>query len=315
MRWVARTLALALVLAAGAGAAQQASPPNSGKRIALVIGNADYNLDGRVDPSPEGLAQSAVGGFAPDLANVPNDAADMRDVLVQLGYDVDFIENADLARLQAGARGLLDRAAEWPDAKVIVYYAGHGVKVDGLSYIIPVGVPTPSSLPLYSGNITLGPDRRVAAAMRNLTFPVNELLAGLSARVGDGFGLVMIDSCGNNPWYKFNAANFTPSEILHGFMEDEYRDVPMVADVVAAFAAGSGEARDGLGRNSPFVTTTKLHIADASLPVGALLAVTTSEVIRLTGGDQTPLLLQGGRKGTQAFIDIGRRCVATCGGP
>ena len=310
MRWLTRVLALALVLAAGAGAAQQAPA-----KLALVIGNADYNLDGVVDGSRAGVEKSGADGFAQDLPNAEHDAIDVRDALTQLGYDVDFLQNADLTRLQAGLRRLLDRATAAPDAKIVVYYAGHGVKVDGFPYIIPVGVRTPSALPGYSRVIRAEPDRQVQAAMRAVALSVGDLLSGLPASSGEGFSLVMIDSCGNNPWYKFDAAHWSISDIYHGFMEDTFRDVPMAAGVVATFSAGSGAAGDGLGRNSPFVTALKVHIGDPTLPVGALVAVTVAELARLTEGKQEPAVLQGGRKGPQNIVDVGRRCVAVCSGP
>ena len=134
MRWAARAMALALVLVAGAGAAQQAP-----RRIALVIGNADYILDGRIDLSDAAEAEATRTGRLPDLANSVNDARDIRDALAALHFDVSsYKENANrldmIALLDAFGRKI---AQAGPDAIVVVYYSGHGMQ--GENFLIPAG--------------------------------------------------------------------------------------------------------------------------------------------------------------------------------
>ena len=55
------------------------------QRLALVIGNADYNLDGKLDTPQDA---SRAGGFAVDLPNTRNDASDMKDALERLHFTV-----------------------------------------------------------------------------------------------------------------------------------------------------------------------------------------------------------------------------------
>ena len=86
MRWIARVLAAVVVLAAGMGNAQQAPP-----RLALVIGNADYNLDGSIN-TPNQTADSA--GYPRDLQKPLNDAADVTAALRRLHFDVTTLNNA-----------------------------------------------------------------------------------------------------------------------------------------------------------------------------------------------------------------------------
>jgi sulfatase modifying factor 1 len=93
-------------------------------RIALVIGNGAYpgvSRDNLFDP----------------LANSRNDADDMATALRAYGFQVDVVKDADqqqmervvnafIQRLQAGDVGLF-------------YFSGHGVQVENLNYLIPVG--------------------------------------------------------------------------------------------------------------------------------------------------------------------------------
>src|SRR4051812_15601762 len=91
--------------------------PNTGKRIALIIGNGAYTN-------------------APALKNPPNDARDMAATLKTLGFEVTSGVNVGQRemkrlirefgqKLKAGGNGLF-------------YYAGHGVQARGRNYIIPV---------------------------------------------------------------------------------------------------------------------------------------------------------------------------------
>ncbi len=85
------------------------------KRLALVIGNADYKT-------------------AP-LKNTVNDANDMEKALKKLGFDV-------LARINAGHKDMEEIIREF-GAKLrkndvgLFYYSGHGVQSNGENYLIP----------------------------------------------------------------------------------------------------------------------------------------------------------------------------------
>jgi tetratricopeptide (TPR) repeat protein len=87
------------------------------RRVALVIGNSDYQ-------------------FANRLPNPVNDSADMAAMLRRLKFDV--VEGANLDR-----RGMDDvirqfgRKLERADLAVF-FYAGHGLQVGGKNYLVPV---------------------------------------------------------------------------------------------------------------------------------------------------------------------------------
>ena len=102
---VAADLMQATVLAAG------------GSRVALVIGNSKYV-------------------YAPALANPASDARLMAETLRQAGFKV--VEGIDLD--YAGMHDRLNRFTEASyDADLaVIYYAGHGMQVNGKNYLVPV---------------------------------------------------------------------------------------------------------------------------------------------------------------------------------
>jgi uncharacterized caspase-like protein len=99
---------------------QQSSPsniaPRNSKRIALVIGNANY-------------------ASAP-LKNPLNDAADISASLRQSGFEVIDQRNATLQEMTRGIREFGDKLLKSDVG--LVYYSGHGLEVKGRNYLLPV---------------------------------------------------------------------------------------------------------------------------------------------------------------------------------
>lgn len=87
------------------------------KRIALVIGNAAYQYGGA-------------------LKNPVNDANLMANTLKKLGFDVIKKLNADLKTMQMAEVDFKSKLGQYNAA--LFYYAGHGIQVDGINYLIPI---------------------------------------------------------------------------------------------------------------------------------------------------------------------------------
>ena len=92
--------------------------PKQGRRVALVIGNSSYKTVPAL-PNPEKDAEA----IAASLRNVGFDA-------VTLATDLTREKLVDALRLFANAV----EEADW----AMVYYAGHGMEVGGVNYLIPV---------------------------------------------------------------------------------------------------------------------------------------------------------------------------------
>src|SRR6056297_2499465 len=90
---------------------------NTQKRLALVIGNASYQ-------------------HGASLKNPVNDANLMAQTLSQLGFDVIKKTNANLKDMQMAEVEFKSKLKRYDVA--LFYYAGHGIQVDGINYLIPV---------------------------------------------------------------------------------------------------------------------------------------------------------------------------------
>lgn len=90
----------------------------STKRVALVIGNANYS--------------------GHPLANPVNDANDVSSSLRNLGFEVRTVINGTKREIEDAVSELRSRAKA--GGVTLFYYAGHGIQKDGRNYLIPVDV-------------------------------------------------------------------------------------------------------------------------------------------------------------------------------
>ena len=115
MSWIL-SLAVAL-LAAVATLAAWTDTASAQKRVALVVGNSDYQ-------------------HTTKLANPRNDATDMSAVLKGLGFEV--IDGFDLNKGAFDGKVREFAAALEGAAVGVFFYAGHGLQVSGQNYLVPV---------------------------------------------------------------------------------------------------------------------------------------------------------------------------------
>ncbi|MDT3382236.1 caspase family protein [Labrys neptuniae] len=123
--------ALLFILIAASLPLQPARAQSQGeKRIALVIGNADYK--------------------AGPLATSANDAGLIAQTLQAAGFDVTGARDLDQDSLRKAFREFLDKAsASGPDTVAFVYLAGYGLQSEGQNYFVPVdaAIQTPAAVP------------------------------------------------------------------------------------------------------------------------------------------------------------------------
>src|SRR5262249_38127424 len=93
------------------------APAGTGRRVALVIGNGGY---------------AAIRA----LPNPPNDARAIAKSLRDVGFTVSEGIDLDRAGMQKMTGDFLRDATGAQVA--VVFYAGHGVQIDGRNYLIPV---------------------------------------------------------------------------------------------------------------------------------------------------------------------------------
>ena len=97
----------------------QAAEPQTSRRLALVIGEANY---------PAGPLPTAI-----------RDAALVAQALAQAGFAVTAAGDVDGATLRSTVASFVARAkAAGPDVVTFVYLSGYGLQYDGDSYVVPV---------------------------------------------------------------------------------------------------------------------------------------------------------------------------------
>src|SRR6056297_2890451 len=155
MRCVVRLFILPVfVICAQLGMAS-ASPD----RVALVIGMAEYDT---ITP----------------LTNTRNDAEDLADTLTEIGFDVTRGIDLSLAELRAVMKEFSFRS-ETADL-ALIYFAGHGIEVQGENFLIPVDARPTSNIDVQRQSVSLKDMLEVVEKARVMR-------------------IVILDSCRDNP--------------------------------------------------------------------------------------------------------------------
>ena len=190
-------------------------------RVALVVGNSTYSHIARL-PNPE------------------NDAADMAAALRRLGFEVTTAQDADRASLNEALR-VFTRESVGADV-ALVFYAGHGLEMDGVNYLVPV-------------NARLERDTDV----RFETVALDDVLA---ATAGASLRMVILDACRNNPLARSMQRTVARRSVSGGSFGDLNEDLLGDETLVAYAAAAGTTAADGRGRNSPYTSALLAYLEE-----------------------------------------------------
>ena len=220
--------------------------PSSSIRVALVIGNSQY-------------------AHAPRLPNPNADARSIATALRQLGFaSVVERNDLDLAQFSTALKEFSDVAqnSDW----AVVYFAGHGLELNGVSYLLPV-------------DARLARDTHVADEAVSL----DRLLSKVEG--AKRFRLVILDACRSNPF----AGRMTRSAGLTRAIGRGLARVEPDSGTLVAYAAKHGtEAEDGEVGNSPFALALVKHLATPGLDVRIMFGRVRDAVLRSTINRQEP---------------------------
>lgn len=142
------------------------TPANAQKRLALVVGNDDY----------ENVVK---------LRKAVNDANGIGETLLELGFEVTTVTDVSRRNMNKALQTFTNSIEEGDIA--LFFYAGHGVEIDGENYLLPVDVPDARSDQLEF--------------IKSETIRLNTLLFDLRAKKAR-LNLVILDACRNNPFSK-----------------------------------------------------------------------------------------------------------------
>jgi peptidoglycan hydrolase-like protein with peptidoglycan-binding domain len=240
MRFLIFALSILGILA-GADAAK------ADRRVAFVVGNGTYQ---NVTPLP----------------NPPIDARSMAGLLRNAGFDV--VEGINLTRDKMTER-LLEFGKKTQGADVAVFfYAGHGIAIDGINYLLPVDADIKSEIDVKLGNAI------------NVDLTLDQTMNAAKVK------LVFLDACRDNPF----AANIKAASTRGVSVQTGLAEMKSGEGTLIAFAAGPGQtALDGeAGTNSPFTRALLAHITQPAVEIQQAMTEVRGQVNEETKRAQLP---------------------------
>jgi uncharacterized caspase-like protein len=241
-----RSVRFAFLFFMGLSFSISVNPALAAKRVALIIGNSTYQN-------------------VPSLGNPANDAAAVADIFKTAGFDVvESRRNLKNAELRRVLNNFFDSARDADFA--VVYYAGHGIEIEGSNYIVPVDAVLERDRDVYDETISL--DRLVQSIE-----PARQLR------------LIILDACRENPFSQSMKRTLATRGISRGLARVD----PMTPNTLIAFAAKAGStADDGNGKHSPFTTSILNHLTTPGLDLRKAFGIIRDEVMVATNNKQEP---------------------------
>jgi WD40 repeat protein len=212
------------------------------KRLALIIGNSQYE-------------------HGTSLPNPVNDARSMRDVLKSLGFDVILAENQIKKQMDETIRQFGTQLKDYDVG--LFFYAGHGIEVDGVNFMLPTDVPQQMA------------KEDIANDCVNTDWLQQKMAA---AGAFNKTNIVILDACRNNPfrgWRNYGEDIWiTPKNVPTG--------------LITAFAASQGEAAsDGIGKNGLYTSVLLKHIKAQGITIEDVFKRVRIELLQK--GGQVPV--------------------------
>ena len=213
-------------------------------RLALVIGQSAYRS-------------------VPALPNPANDAKAMSQLLSESGFEVLSASDLSQGQIRDKVSEFAGKVAErGPDTVALVFYAGHGIQIDGENYLMPIDVD-----PKREADIPL-------QAVR-----LNDILNALTS-VPNKMRILLLDACRNNPFPELNKT------AGHGLALIDTK-VGSPGTFLSFSTSPGAEAEDGNGADSPY-TTALLAAAKEPGSIEETFKRVRVSVNKATDGRQTP---------------------------
>ncbi|HUH66252.1 MAG TPA: caspase family protein [Syntrophales bacterium] len=209
------------------------------QRTALVIGNGSYS-----------------GG---PLKNPVNDATDMAAALQRAGFSVILKKNArqqDMEETIERFGNMLKRGGVG-----LFYYAGHGLQVNGVNYLVPIGAKINKE-----------------SDVKYQSIDINKVLDEM-ANANNGLNIVILDACRDNPYSRS--------------LRSASRGLAIVSNAPTgtfiSYSTGPGSvAQDGESRNSPYTAALLKYMRQPGLTIEHVFKNVRADLGKKTGDRQIP---------------------------
>jgi tetratricopeptide (TPR) repeat protein len=229
------------------------------RRVALVLGNSGY--------------KNVVA-----LGNPAHDSEAIAATLRAVGFQsVTLVKDSTRTAMVEALRKFAREAdnADW----AVVYYAGHGIEMNGANYLIPV-------------DARLATDQDVESE----TVALDQVLTAVDG--AKKLKLVLLDACRDNPFAqqirktaKLNVVASSASGGSKGTRSigNGLAEVRVAGASLVVFAAKNGQtALDGEGHNSPFAVAVTQRVATPGVEINKVFRLVRDDVMEATAGRQEP---------------------------
>src|SRR6266850_708322 len=150
----------------------------------------------------------------------------------------------------------------------VVYYAGHGIELDGNNFLIPTDATLETDTDVYDE-----------------AFPLDRIL--IAVEPAKQLRLVILDACRDNPFAKKMKRTIGSRAVGRGLAKVE----PSSPNTMIAFAAKAGStASDGDSKNSPFATALVDHLTKPGLDLRKAFGFVRDDVLKATNNTQEPFI-------------------------
>jgi len=213
-------------------------------RLALVIGQSAYRS-------------------VPALPNPANDARAVTQLLTDSGFEVSTAADLSQGQMREAVSDFAGKvAAKGADTVALVFYAGHGLQIDGENFLVPIDID-----PKREADIPI-------QAVR-----LNDILNTLTS-VPSKMRILMLDACRNNPFPELKTAGSGLAIV------DAKIGAP---GTFLSFSTSPGAvAEDGSGSNSPYTNALLAAGKEQNIPIEETFKRVRLAVNKVTEGRQTP---------------------------
>lgn len=251
-RLIALLIVMAVTLSGHAAIAKET-------RVALVIGNGAYK-------------------HSRTLTNPPNDARAIATMIGRMGFDsADLTLDRDRDAFRDELRKFAKKARDADLA--LVYFAGHGIEIGGVNYLLPTDVRLKNEEDVGNEAIALDEVLQAVQSARKLR-------------------IVVLDACRDNPFAnRMIRRDGTTRGVSSGLAP-----IDSTGEVLVAFAAKHGTtAADGDSDNSPYAEALLRHLPTPGLDIRIMFGRVRDQVLKATEQGQEPYIY-GSIGGQQIYL-------------
>jgi hypothetical protein len=204
----------------------------------------------------------------PRLDNPKDDAAAMEAMFKAAAFtSVVRLNDLGATAMKRALRDFSDTVQEADIA--VVFYAGHGIEVAGVNYLIPIDAVLERDIDVQDEAVSLDRINQVLEPVKRLR-------------------LIILDACRDNPFARSMRRTIATRSVRSGYGEIDERS--LLPNTLVAYAQRAGfTAEDGVGSsNSPYTTALIKHLPTPGLDIELALRRVRDEVLRATKNKQEP---------------------------